>query len=59
MNGLYYDWQAPFILAESGFAVIAPDYAGQDSDIPQGFMRSGVHACRRRYLLGHRCPESY
>ncbi|RYO87947.1 hypothetical protein DL762_003997 [Monosporascus cannonballus] len=37
-KGLYYDWKAPFILAESGYAVIAPDYAGQGSDIPQGFM---------------------
>lgn len=37
-RGLYYDWKAPFILAESGYAVIAPDYAGQGSDIPQGFM---------------------
>ncbi|KAH6842437.1 Alpha/Beta hydrolase protein [Chaetomium sp. MPI-CAGE-AT-0009] len=37
-KGLYYDWKAPFTLAESGYAVIAPDYAGQGSDIPQGFM---------------------
>ncbi|KAI9148461.1 secretory lipase [Paramyrothecium foliicola] len=37
-KGLYYDWKAPFILAESGYAVIAPDYSGQGSDIPQGFM---------------------
>ncbi|CAG9980942.1 unnamed protein product [Clonostachys byssicola] len=37
-KGLYYDWKAPFILAESGYAVIGPDYAGQGSDLPQGFM---------------------
>lgn len=35
---LYYEWQGPFALAQAGYAVIAPDYAGQGSDIPQGFM---------------------
>ncbi|KAI5925650.1 Alpha/Beta hydrolase protein [Camillea tinctor] len=35
---LYYEWEGPFALAQSGFLVIAPDYAGQGSDIPQGFM---------------------
>jgi alpha-beta hydrolase superfamily lysophospholipase len=35
---LYYEWQGPYALAQAGYAVIAPDYAGQGSDIPQGFM---------------------
>lgn len=52
-RGLYYDWKAPFILAESGYAVIAPDYAGQGSDIPQGFMyESGyLHVADVAYSL--------
>ncbi|KAK7433042.1 hypothetical protein QQZ08_000515 [Neonectria magnoliae] len=52
-KGLYYDWKAPFILAESGYAVVAPDYAGQGSDIPQGFMyESGfLHAADVVYSL--------
>ncbi|KAM5354056.1 hypothetical protein ACJ41O_000706 [Fusarium nematophilum] len=52
-KGLYYDWKAPFILAESGYAVIAPDYAGQGSDIPQGFMyESGfLHAADVAYSV--------
>lgn len=35
---LYYEWEGPFALVQQGYAVIAPDYAGQGSDIPQGFM---------------------
>ncbi|KAL4929773.1 alpha/beta hydrolase family protein [Aspergillus undulatus] len=35
---LQYHWQAPFALAEQGYIVIAPDYAGQGTQIPQGFM---------------------
>jgi hypothetical protein len=35
---LYYEWQGPYALAQAGYAVVAPDYAGQGSDIPQGFM---------------------
>ncbi|RYO80737.1 hypothetical protein DL764_009859 [Monosporascus ibericus] len=52
-KGLYYDWKAPFILAESGYAVIGPDYAGQGSDIPQGFMyESGyLHAADVAYSV--------
>jgi alpha-beta hydrolase superfamily lysophospholipase len=52
-KGLYYDWKAPFILAESGYAVIAPDYAGQGSDIPQEFMyESGfLHAADVAYSV--------
>lgn len=37
-KNLYYGWQGPYALAQAGYAVIAPDYAGQGSDIPQGFM---------------------
>lgn len=35
---LYYEWQGPYALAHAGYAVFAPDYSGQGSDIPQGFM---------------------
>ncbi|KAL2689464.1 hypothetical protein Neosp_003518 [[Neocosmospora] mangrovei] len=51
--GLYYDWKAPFILAESGYAVIAPDYSGQGSDIPQGFMYEAgfLHAADVAYSV--------
>lgn len=43
---LFYQWEGPFALASRGYAVIAPDYAGQGSDIPTGFTyRSGyLHA---------------
>ncbi|KAH8425081.1 alpha/beta hydrolase [Aspergillus melleus] len=37
-RALYYSWEGPFTLVQQGYAVIAPDYAGQGSDIPQGFM---------------------
>ncbi|WAO86957.1 Hydrolase-4 domain-containing protein [Fusarium falciforme] len=52
-RGLYYDWKAPFILAESGYAVIAPDYSGQGSDIPQGFMYEAgfLHAADVAYSV--------
>ncbi|KAF3001521.1 hypothetical protein E8E13_009297 [Curvularia kusanoi] len=50
---LYYEWQGPYTLAQAGYAVIAPDYAGQGSDIPQGFMyESGfLHAADAAYGL--------
>lgn len=52
-KGLYYDWKAPFILAESGYAVVAPDYSGQGSDIPQGFMYEAgfLHAADVAYAV--------
>ncbi|KAJ4245461.1 hypothetical protein NW762_013970 [Fusarium torreyae] len=52
-KGLYYDWKAPFILAESGYAIIAPDYSGQGSKIPQGFMYEAgfLHAADVAYSL--------
>ncbi|WZH50013.1 Alpha/Beta hydrolase protein [Fusarium acuminatum] len=37
-RALYYEWMGPFALVQQGYVVIAPDYAGQGSDIPQGFM---------------------
>ena len=37
-KGLYREWLGPFALVQQGFAVIYPDYPGQGSDIPQGFM---------------------
>lgn len=50
---LYYDWQGPYALALAGYAVIAPDYAGQGSDIPQGFMYEAgyLHAADVAYAL--------
>jgi alpha-beta hydrolase superfamily lysophospholipase len=50
---LYYDWQGPFALAQAGYAVIAPDYAGQGTDIPQGFMYEAgyLHAADVAYGL--------
>jgi pimeloyl-ACP methyl ester carboxylesterase len=35
---LYYEWSGLYPLALAGYAVVAPDYSGQGSDIPQGFM---------------------
>ncbi|KAK0379850.1 hypothetical protein CLIM01_02797 [Colletotrichum limetticola] len=67
-RGLYYEWEAPFILAQAGYAVIAPDYAGQGSDIPQGFMyESGaLHAAdvshslqAARKALGERLSKEW
>ncbi|KAJ4129201.1 hypothetical protein NW768_007736 [Fusarium equiseti] len=52
-RGLYYEWQGPFALVQQGYVVIAPDYAGQGSDIPQGFMyESGaLHAADASFGL--------
>ncbi|SPO06430.1 uncharacterized protein DNG_09120 [Cephalotrichum gorgonifer] len=52
-KGLYYDWKAPFSLAQAGYAVIAPDYSGQGSDIPQGFMYEAgfLHAADVAYSV--------
>ncbi|USP73644.1 uncharacterized protein yc1106_00918 [Curvularia clavata] len=50
---LYYEWQGPYALAQAGYAVVAPDYAGQGSDIPQGFMYEAgfLHAADVAYSL--------
>ncbi|KAM0343747.1 hypothetical protein ACHAPU_008174 [Fusarium lateritium] len=37
-RALYYEWQGPLALVQQGYVVIAPDYAGQGSDISQGFI---------------------
>ncbi|EIT82261.1 hypothetical protein AO1008_02652 [Aspergillus oryzae 100-8] len=52
-KGLYYEWEGPFALVQQGYAVIAPDYAGQGSDIPMGFMyESGaLHALDVSFAL--------
>jgi alpha-beta hydrolase superfamily lysophospholipase len=50
---LYYEWQGPYALAQAGYAIIAPDYAGQGSDIPEGFMYEAgfLHAADVAYGL--------
>ncbi|KAL5114284.1 hypothetical protein ACEQ8H_007853 [Pleosporales sp. CAS-2024a] len=65
---LYYEWQGPFALAQAGYAVIAPDYAGQGSEIPQGFMYEAgyLHAADVAYgliaarkVIGNLLSEEY
>lgn len=42
-RALQFEWEGPFSLAQMGYAVVAADYVGQGTDIPQGFMYlSGV-----------------
>ncbi|KAF2626906.1 hypothetical protein BU25DRAFT_470024 [Macroventuria anomochaeta] len=50
---LYYEWQGPYALSTAGYAVIAPDHAGQGPDIPQGFMYEAgyLHAADVAYGL--------
>lgn len=50
---LYNNWQGPYILAQVGYAVVAPDYAGQGSNTSQRFMyESGfLHAADVAYSL--------
>ncbi|CAI6331943.1 unnamed protein product [Periconia digitata] len=52
-RNLWYEWQGPYALAQQGYAVIVPDYAGQGSDIPQGFMYEAgyLHAADAAYSL--------
>ncbi|KAH8704468.1 Alpha/Beta hydrolase protein [Phaeosphaeriaceae sp. PMI808] len=67
---LYYEWSGVFTLALAGYAVIAPDYAGQGSDIPQGFMYEAGHlhaadvayglvAARKNAFMGEILSEEY
>jgi pimeloyl-ACP methyl ester carboxylesterase len=65
---LYYDWEGPYNLAQAGYAVVAPDYAGQGSDIPQGFMYEAgfLHAADVAYgliaarkMMGELLSEEY
>ncbi|KAF0324608.1 putative secretory lipase [Colletotrichum asianum] len=52
-KALYYEWEGVFPLAQAGYAVIAPDYAGLGSDIPQGFMyeAGALHAADVSHAL--------
>ncbi|KAF9765929.1 hypothetical protein IL306_001712 [Fusarium sp. DS 682] len=67
-RALYYEWTGPFALVQQGYVVIAPDYAGQGSDIPQGFMYEsgalhagdvsfGLQAARK--ALGNRVTKEW
>ncbi|KAK7937729.1 uncharacterized protein PG986_014597 [Apiospora aurea] len=50
---LYYEWLGPFFLASQGYAVVAPDYAGQGTEIPAGFHYEAgyMHAADVAYSL--------
>jgi len=50
---LYHEWRGPFSFASAGYAVIATDYSGQGSDIPQGFMYEAgyLHAADIAYSV--------
>lgn len=52
-RNLYYDWAAPYSFAQAGYAVIAPDYAGLGTQLPQGFMYLAgfLHAADVAYSL--------
>lgn len=52
-RNLYYEWSAPYSYAQAGYAVIAPDYAGMGSHLPQGFMymAGSLHAADVAYSL--------
>lgn len=52
-QNLYYEWEVPFYYASHGYAVIAPDYAGQGTDIPSSFQYEAgfLHAAGVAYSL--------
>ncbi|KAL8297197.1 hypothetical protein RB597_006329 [Gaeumannomyces tritici] len=52
-KNLYYGWGGPLLLAAGGYAVIAPDYSGQGSDVPGGFRYEAghIHAADVAYAL--------
>ncbi|CAF3545395.1 unnamed protein product [Fusarium graminearum] len=67
-KALYYEWRGPFALSQQGYVVIAPDYTGQGSDIPQGFMyeAGALHAAdvsfglkAARTVLGDRITQEW
>ncbi|GKU08723.1 unnamed protein product [Fusarium langsethiae] len=67
-RALYYEWEGPFALSQQGYVVIAPDYTGQGSDIPQGFMyeAGALHAAdvsfglkAARTVLGDRITQEW
>ncbi|KAK8091769.1 hypothetical protein PG997_002130 [Apiospora hydei] len=50
---LYYEWLGPFFFASQGYAVVAPDYAGQGTEIRAGFHYEAgyMHAADVAYSL--------
>ncbi|KAK8076220.1 hypothetical protein PG994_003492 [Apiospora phragmitis] len=50
---LYYEWLGPFFHAAQGYAVVAPDYAGQGTEIRAGFHYEAgyMHAADVAYSL--------
>ncbi|PHH66861.1 hypothetical protein CDD81_5213 [Ophiocordyceps australis] len=52
-KSLYYGWLAPLSLASQGFAVIAPDYAGLGTSIPNGlrYLDGQLHSGDVAYAL--------
>ncbi|KAK7990693.1 hypothetical protein PG990_014973 [Apiospora arundinis] len=50
---LYYEWMGPFFHASQGYAVVAPDYAGQGTEIKAGFHYEAgyMHAADVAYAL--------
>lgn len=67
-RALYYEWEGVFPLVQAGYAVVAPDYAGLGSDIPQGFMyeagalhaADAAHALKAaRQVLGSRLSQEW
>lgn len=50
---LYYGWGGPFLYAQAGYAVVAPDYAGQGSTAPGGFQYEAgyLHAADVAYAV--------
>jgi alpha-beta hydrolase superfamily lysophospholipase len=50
---LYYGWEGPLFLAANGYAVVAPDYAGQGTVIPGEFHYEAglLHAADAAYAL--------
>ncbi|KAK8015802.1 hypothetical protein PG991_008690 [Apiospora marii] len=65
---LYYEWLGPFFFASQGYAVVAPDYAGQGTEIKAGFHYEAgyMHAAdvayslvAARQVIGHLLSEEW
>lgn len=65
---LYYEWLGPFFFASLGYAVVAPDYAGQGTEIQAGFHYEAgyMHAAdvayslvAARQVIGHLLSEAW
>lgn len=50
-RGLYYNYEGPFSMALRGYAVIAPDYAGQGTDTPFNYLAAPSHAADVAYSV--------